>query len=390
MVIHTVASGDTIFKIARRYSVQPTKIMEDNGLESDRLSVGQELLILTPTRAVTVRGGDTLASLARRFGVRKSTILANNPALCGKERVRAGHILSIKYDTPRASAASAVGFCRSGCRESKLVATLPYLTYVVFECVGIYEKNRLKFIYDAERLHSAAASRGKLCLLGFEDKTGGDFLGAEQQRLIDSMIALAKEGGYGGIYISADTAQKRYPDTFSRFLLEARKMLIGCDLILFSAADLAPHRNCAELCDGAILKDIFAEGFSEASRRALADFAENSEAVKSFVYIDALSAGDERISYTEALKLARQYGADLTIDEQTLLSTFKYRRYLRGKGEEVEVRIPQLNMTKAKLKSVSELGFMGIAFDIETVPVWLTSLFNSYFSRADFSLFSEG
>ena len=65
MIIHTVSQGETIFKIARKYSVQPTKIIEDNGLEGDRLTTGQELLILTPTRTVTVRGGDTLASLAR-------------------------------------------------------------------------------------------------------------------------------------------------------------------------------------------------------------------------------------------------------------------------------------------------------------------------------------
>ena len=85
MHIHTIEPQDTIFKIARRYSVQPTKIMEDNGLYSDRLAIGEELLILNPTRTVTVRGGESLVTIGKRFGVKKSSLIANNPALCGGE-----------------------------------------------------------------------------------------------------------------------------------------------------------------------------------------------------------------------------------------------------------------------------------------------------------------
>ena len=44
--------------------------VENNGLVNpDRISVGQKLLILTPTRTYTVRGGDTLEKISRRFGV---------------------------------------------------------------------------------------------------------------------------------------------------------------------------------------------------------------------------------------------------------------------------------------------------------------------------------
>ena len=70
MVIHTVKSGETLYKISKLYGVSPAKIIENNGLRHpDRLSVGKKLLILTPTKSYTVRGGDTIERIARRFGV---------------------------------------------------------------------------------------------------------------------------------------------------------------------------------------------------------------------------------------------------------------------------------------------------------------------------------
>ena len=40
-----VAAGDTLFDIAQSYGVTVQAIMEANGLESDRLKVGQQLII---------------------------------------------------------------------------------------------------------------------------------------------------------------------------------------------------------------------------------------------------------------------------------------------------------------------------------------------------------
>ena len=88
MFIHTVGEGDTVFKIARNYSTSPIKIIENNDLKNpDVLSVGEELLILTPTRTYTARGGDTAAKIARRFGIKRGMLYRNNPYLCGQDKV---------------------------------------------------------------------------------------------------------------------------------------------------------------------------------------------------------------------------------------------------------------------------------------------------------------
>jgi LysM repeat protein len=48
-VIHVVQAGDTLFDIALAYAVTVRAIIEANGLDSDRLSVGQQLIIPVAT-----------------------------------------------------------------------------------------------------------------------------------------------------------------------------------------------------------------------------------------------------------------------------------------------------------------------------------------------------
>lgn len=45
---HTVAAGDTLFGIARRYGVSPQRLREANRLESDGVKPGQELVVPAP------------------------------------------------------------------------------------------------------------------------------------------------------------------------------------------------------------------------------------------------------------------------------------------------------------------------------------------------------
>ena len=59
MLIHTVRAGDTIFGIAKKYGVPPSKIIEYNDLKNpDRLPVGLEVLIVMPTRYYAARRGE--------------------------------------------------------------------------------------------------------------------------------------------------------------------------------------------------------------------------------------------------------------------------------------------------------------------------------------------
>ena len=134
MVIHTVKAGDTVFSIARRYGVSPTRLVEDNALLSpDRLVVGQTLLIRFPARTHTVRGGETLDSIARKYGTDPSSLLRMNPHLRGKTVVHPSDILTVaSSETPLASV-MVHGRCNAAYDKSKLTEAIPYLSTLTIE-----------------------------------------------------------------------------------------------------------------------------------------------------------------------------------------------------------------------------------------------------------------
>ncbi len=79
--------GDTLYSIARQFGTTVDAIMAANRLNSTRIWVGEQLIILPPGQAVTpyppvstyvVQPGDTLYSLARRYGTTVQAIARAN------------------------------------------------------------------------------------------------------------------------------------------------------------------------------------------------------------------------------------------------------------------------------------------------------------------------
>ena len=86
--IYVVRSGDTLYNIARRYSVSTDDITYANQLQNPAvLSVGQALVIPSDKRVYTVRRGDTMYSIARSFGVSLASLIAANPTISDPHRI---------------------------------------------------------------------------------------------------------------------------------------------------------------------------------------------------------------------------------------------------------------------------------------------------------------
>ena len=111
--------------------------------------------------------------------------------------------------------------------------------------------------------------------------------------------------------------------------------------------------------------------FDSAERAAATKFAAESESAKSFLDFPPFAfSGGEYITLSEARKAAIQCGAEITTDEKNLLSSYEHR----GK----KTVFPSLESIKAKLELSSELGFMGIAFDIMRTPLNYLYTFGSH------------
>nr|WP_243090737.1 M23 family metallopeptidase [Thermus neutrinimicus] len=106
-VLYEVKPGDTLAGVAARYGVDPRHIIWSSGLQSDRLQVGQRLLIPLvaaedrPPRVppgvevYRVRPGDTLQGVASRYGVGVLDLVSANPSLESLDRLVAGSVLYI-------------------------------------------------------------------------------------------------------------------------------------------------------------------------------------------------------------------------------------------------------------------------------------------------------
>lgn len=88
-VIYTVEAGDSLYEIAKKYDTTADLIKEYNGLESNDLSIGQELRIpcyiedndnsdLPEYINYTVEAGDNLYDIAERFGTTVDKIKKDN------------------------------------------------------------------------------------------------------------------------------------------------------------------------------------------------------------------------------------------------------------------------------------------------------------------------
>ena len=76
---YTVQPGDTLWELARRFSVSVPDLQAWNGLKEELIKPGQQLTVANEQAQVyTVVTGDTLHSIARKFGLAPSDIARQN------------------------------------------------------------------------------------------------------------------------------------------------------------------------------------------------------------------------------------------------------------------------------------------------------------------------
>ncbi len=386
MIIHTVKNGENLYNIARKYSVPPTKILGDNDLYGDRLTDGDELLILIPTKTETVKGKDTIYSIAEKYGVKKTALLCANPSLLGKDKLRPGQVITVKQDTPTLGQGSAICHINKGCRRDNLSLFLPFSTYISINA-AVIDDFQIKMSFDPSWSKELCECERKVHLLGIKDTSNGKFLSSRDLYIdiIENMISITKKSSYNGVFVSAKDAASDYPDAFCEFLLEARKRFIGCDLLLFTDVFENTPKDASEISDGAVLN--INSNSIKSSRNSLKNFSSDAESSKVFINMPSeVLMGDKSISIKEAKELCYRNGLKLTSDDETLISSFIYTRYKVGKGEKIELSFPNLRYIKEIFEKLSSLGFAGISFDADICPISTLAMFSASFARADYSL----
>lgn len=387
MQIHRVAKGESVFGIARRYGVSPASVIEVNGLENpDALSVGQELLILTPRRVYTARSGDTVGRVARRFGMKKEELYAANPSLLYEDRLYDGQTLSLGYGDARLGMAASCGYVFSGCSEEAIMRALPYLTYLTVAAIAV-RGDKVERLLDGERVVKIAKEHGKVPILRvFLDGCGERY--RDGDGFVEKLIRLAREGGYAGLALSVPEGDVK-AQIYEEFLLNLRKQMIGSGLILFCEAVCERDYGYAELADGCVLSCAPpADNRAMRERCAFEKFAEEAESSKTFMDITSFAvAGGEYLDYATAVRTAAKVGAEIGYDRGRGVCSYSYRG---GGGEEITVEFESLENIKAKLEVLGELGYMGISFDVGRTPIAHLMAYSALFSGIGYtSIFGQ-
>jgi len=398
MRIHTVENGENIFSIARKYAIPPTKIIEHNELsEPDRLTRGQRLLILTPTRTHTTRGGDTLDSLAIRYSVSEDALLAANPHLLGERRCYPGKILSVKYDLPRYGVGIGNGFYFEGCSRERLMTMLPYISYLTVSA-GKWERGTLGLKFKTRELTELSRKAGKLPILRIFAKEGREDFFKAADRFIEEIPDKIISEGFSGISLAAFSAAED-GESYADFLIRLKRAMMERDLTLSVELDanreLRPYSRFADIADTVTLnyekcfmKDI--PSFAEAEARVLSEYAELSAPERSFIELPAFAYSDgDEISKRDAELLARKTGAEILYDPERMVCHFAYNKYSAGKRRRVSVSYPSLENVAAQLDLIGRLGYMGVSFDIMRTPLEYVLCFYAAFNRTGVTLNSK-
>lgn len=102
---HKVVSGDTLFGIAKQYSVDVETIKNANNLSTDIIQLGQILdiptdskkTVSTPTKDYIILPGDTFSMIAKKMDMSAADLMKLNPGIKPK-RLRVGDHINIPKD----------------------------------------------------------------------------------------------------------------------------------------------------------------------------------------------------------------------------------------------------------------------------------------------------
>ena len=379
MKIHTVKPGENIEKIADEYGIRESHLREINGIPEGDVTVGEDILILCPTRTHTARGDDTLERICLRYRIRKSDILALNPRLL-EEKITQGKTIVLKYDERTHGMAAANGYIYKGCTEKDIKRHLPFMTYATFVC-RIKKGNSLEAIYREDELLRLVIQNGKIPLLKIYADT--DFNEKNKDEALDfynSVIKHAKEKGYRGIVLNS-APYKNSAEFYSSLLVDLRKRMIGSDLILITECDSKTPPLFNDLSDGSVfsytkLWDSEIPSFNDGEKKAISDFACNGESTKTFIELPAFARlGNGFIDADCARALARASRIEVKNNSETLLSEFD-----TPKGK---CYYHSLKNEKAVLELLSKYGYMGISFDVMRTPTAFIMMYNAMFKTVN-------
>lgn len=252
MQIHVVQPGQTLWSIGREYGVLPGLLARFNGLtEPYRLAVGQAILILRPESLYTVQPGDTVFRIAQKFSLTQNGLYRLNPGLSSQERLYPGQVLVTSIEDRPTEKTTLLGYAYPWANERTLRGILPYADTLVPFTYGFTEAGEL-VEPDDEGLLALAKEFGAKTLLhlstlteqgSFSAQRAGAVLGDDAARgaLIQNTVRVMREKGFAGVDVDFEYLGRALAASYAAFLRELRESVHAAGGYLMAA--LAPKTS---------------------------------------------------------------------------------------------------------------------------------------------------
>lgn len=385
MLIHTVKAGETIFEIAKEYGTPPSKIIEYNGLKHpDKLPIGLELIIVIPTRSYTAKRGETAEQIAGKFGVEPHRLRMANPEFSQRGRTFENETLTIKCDAPKNSTILLNGQLYRGYDAKRLRLATEYAKYITLSSHAVKD-DEINRIFDDRAAISDIKAAGGTPIMRIYAQNIPDVLKNQGENFTRDAINTAKRRGYRGITLTVGHGGD--DGEFCEALVKMKKNMIEDGLLLFIEGD--EYAKAHEIADAVVLRYEKCHlesipSFADGEAKHFSDYAQKGESVKAFIDISPFAfSGTEHIERKDAISLACRTGEAVCLNEDTLICSFNYGKTRNTRSCLFE----SLKNIKAKLQIISELGFMGMSFDISRCPIEYLMMCFSEFSLCDYSSF---
>ncbi|TGE33568.1 glycosyl hydrolase family 18 protein [Desulfosporosinus sp. Sb-LF] len=227
MYIHVVERGDTLWILVNRYGVTIRQINTANGLsDSDKLVIGQSLVIPTANEYHTVKQGESLWQIAKLYGTTPERIAQVNQ-LVNLNLIQVGQRLKLPTKTKPFKEVNAY-LINQGSTGQKMIEQIgQHLTYLCPFSYEVRSDGSLKTLNDLNLL-TISRSKQVAPLMSISNLDDKGFNSAivhtvltdlpVQQSLIDNIVRIMAEKGFRGLNVDFEYVPSGDRERYNYFL----------------------------------------------------------------------------------------------------------------------------------------------------------------------------
>ncbi|MGI5998176.1 MAG: LysM peptidoglycan-binding domain-containing protein [Lutispora sp.] len=271
MQIHVVQPGQSIFQIAQLYNSTVSAIVGANEVPNpNQLVVGQTLVIPIVGSYYWVQPGDNLYSIGQRFGINYQELARIN-GIPVNQPLQVGLRLYIPPRPRRRAEINAyvepIGDTVTPALEEAARKAAPFLTYLAPFSFQVNRDGTLK-APPLNNFPAIARANGAALMMVVTNLEEGQFsaeLGriiltdeAVQNRLLDNIIATARQYNLGDIHFDMEFLPTDLRENYNNFLRKAKARLSAEGLLMSTA--LAPKTSATQVGEWYEAHDYRAHG----------------------------------------------------------------------------------------------------------------------------------